>query len=113
MLYSEDPLRDPTGRTACRPRELATARARSRQLRMRLRSDAKNRPTQLHHGATRSTVAPMPSPYPAARIAVDAGMWRAFRQAAIVRGIPVSVYLARLVEAELSRRDATPIGDVD
>jgi hypothetical protein len=55
----------------------------------------------------------MPSPYPAARIAVDADTWRAFRQAAIVRGIPVSVYLARLVEAELGRRDATPTGDVD
>lgn len=75
--------------------------------------DAKRRPKQLHHGATRGTVALMPSPYPAARIAVDAGMWRAFRQAAIVRGIPVSVYLGRLVEAELGRRDATPIGDVD
>jgi hypothetical protein len=72
-----------------------------------------DRPTQLHHGATRGTVALMPSPYPAARIAVDADAWRAFRQAAIVRGIPVSVYLGRLVEAELGRRDATPIGDVD
>ncbi|MEA2494646.1 MAG: hypothetical protein QOJ29_2557, partial [Thermoleophilaceae bacterium] len=30
----------------------------------------------------------MPSPYPAARIAVDDNAWRAFRQAAIVRGIP-------------------------
>jgi hypothetical protein len=74
---------------------------------------AKNRPTQLHHSATRATVAPMPSPYPAARIAVDADAWRAFRQAAIVRGIPVSVYLGKLVEAELGRRDATPVGDVD
>jgi hypothetical protein len=50
----------------------------------------------------------MPSPYPAARIAVDAAAWRAFRQAAIVRGIPMSVYLGKLVEAELGRRDATP-----
>jgi hypothetical protein len=55
----------------------------------------------------------MPSPYPAARIAVDANAWRAFRQAAIVRGIPVSVYLGRLAEAELGRRAATPGGDVD
>ena len=67
-------------------------------------SNVKSRPTQLHHGATRATVAPMPSPYPAARIAVDDDAWRAFRQAALVRGIPVSVYLARLVEAELGRR---------
>jgi hypothetical protein len=55
----------------------------------------------------------MPSPYPAARIAVDAAAWRAFRQAAIVRGIPMSVYLGKLVEAELGRRDATPLGGVD
>jgi hypothetical protein len=54
----------------------------------------------------------MPSPYPAARIAVDADTWRAFRQAAIVRGIPVSVYLGRLVDTELGRRSATAIGDV-
>ena len=54
----------------------------------------------------------MPSPYPAARIAVDADTWRAFRQAAIVRGIPVSVYLGRLVGAELGRRSSTAIGDV-
>ena len=66
----------------------------------------------MHHGATRATVAPMPSPYPAARIAVDDEMWRAFRQAALVRGIPVSVYLARLVEAELGRRSATQVGEV-
>jgi hypothetical protein len=71
------------------------------------------RPTQLHHGATRATVAPMPSPYPAARIAVEDNAWRAFRQAAIVRGIPVSVYLGKLVEAELGRRSETQVGEVD
>jgi hypothetical protein len=54
----------------------------------------------------------MPSPYPAARIAVDADTWRAFRQAAIVRGIPVSVYLGRLVEAELGRRSASALAEV-
>jgi hypothetical protein len=54
----------------------------------------------------------VPSPYPAARIAVDADSWRAFRQAAIVRGIPVSVYRGRLVETELGRRNATDIADV-
>jgi hypothetical protein len=54
----------------------------------------------------------MPSPYPAARIAVDADTWRQFRQAALVCGIPVSVYLARLVEAELGRRDTSPLADL-
>jgi hypothetical protein len=66
----------------------STQSAHSTRLRTR-----KNRRPQLHHGATRDAVAPVPSPYPAARIAVDADSWRAFRQAAIVRGIPVSVYL--------------------
>jgi hypothetical protein len=55
----------------------------------------------------------MPSPYPAARIAVEDNAWRAFRQAAIVRGIPVSVYLGKLVEAELGRRSETQVGEVD
>jgi hypothetical protein len=55
----------------------------------------------------------MPSPHPAARIAVEDRAWRAFRQAAIVRGIPVSVYLGKLVEAELGRRSATQVGEVD
>jgi hypothetical protein len=54
----------------------------------------------------------MPSPNPAARIAVDVNVWRAFRQAAIVRGIPVSVYLGNLVEAELRRRSETQVGEV-
>jgi hypothetical protein len=54
----------------------------------------------------------MPSPYPAARIAVDADAWRAFRQTAIIRGIPVSVYLGKLVEAELGRRTETQLGEV-
>jgi hypothetical protein len=54
----------------------------------------------------------MPSPYPAARIAVDADAWRAFRQAAIVRGIPVSVYLGKLVQQKLGRRDTTRVAGV-
>jgi hypothetical protein len=54
----------------------------------------------------------MPSPHPAARIAVNADTWRAFRQAALVRGIPVSAYLGKLVEAELGRRDASPVAHV-
>jgi hypothetical protein len=51
----------------------------------------------------------MPSPYPAARVAVDEDSWRAFRQAALVRGISVSTYIGKLVEAELKRRRATPL----
>jgi hypothetical protein len=54
----------------------------------------------------------MPSPYPSARVAVQAETWRAFRQAALVRGIHVSEYLAKLVEAELTRRAPTPAGQV-
>jgi hypothetical protein len=54
----------------------------------------------------------VPSPYPAARVAVDPHIWRAFRQAAIVRGISVSTYLGKLVEDELRRRKTSPV-DVD
>lgn len=51
----------------------------------------------------------MPSPYPAARVAVDEDSWRAFRHAALVRGISVSTYLGKLVETELKRRRSTPL----
>jgi hypothetical protein len=54
----------------------------------------------------------MPSPYPSARVAVGPETWRAFRQAALVRGIHVSVYLAKLVETELARREPTPAGGI-
>ena len=54
----------------------------------------------------------MPSPYPSARLAVDAETWRDFRQAALVRGIHVSEYLAKLVERELERRARTPAGQI-
>jgi hypothetical protein len=54
----------------------------------------------------------MPSPYPSARIAVDADTWQAFRQAALVRGIHVSEYLGKLVRAELARRASTLPGHV-
>lgn len=55
----------------------------------------------------------MPSPYNAARVAVDQGTWQAFRQAAVARGIPVSVYLGKLVQRELSRRGGTEVAGVD
>ena len=54
----------------------------------------------------------MPSPYPSARVAVDAETWREFRQAALVRGIHVSDYIAKLVEAELERRASAPASAV-
>ena len=44
-----------------------------------------------------------------ARVGVSAETWQAFRQAALGRGIPVSRYLAQLVEAELRRRRGTPV----
>jgi len=49
----------------------------------------------------------MPSPYNAARVAVEEETWRAFRQAALARGIPVSVYLGKLVRSEVARRRET------
>lgn len=55
----------------------------------------------------------MPSPYNAARVAVDETTWQAFRQAALARGIPVSVYLGKLVQRELVRRGGTEIAGVD
>ena len=54
----------------------------------------------------------MPSPYPSARVAVDAETWRAFRRAALARDIHVSGYLAKLVEAELERRAHSPAAQV-
>src|SRR3954447_9315033 len=47
-----------------------------------------------------------------ARVAVDDATWRAFRQAAVVRGISVAAYLGKLVEDELRRRKAGPV-DLD
>src|SRR3954452_7279528 len=55
----------------------------------------------------------MPETGKVARVAVSDEQWRAFRQAALTQGISVSTYLARLVEAELSRRRGRPIAAVD
>lgn len=55
----------------------------------------------------------MPSPYNAARVAVDAETWQLFRRAALARGIPVSVYLGKLVQREVGRRQETPAAGVD
>lgn len=38
------------------------------------------------------------------RVGVDDETWQAFRQLALLRGIPVSDYLAKLVGRELARR---------
>ena len=54
----------------------------------------------------------MPSRNQVARVAVDDATWRAFRQAAVARGIPVATYLGKLVDDEIRRRKASPV-DVD
>jgi hypothetical protein len=55
----------------------------------------------------------MSTPAKVARVAVSDEQWRSFRQAALTQGISVSTYLARLVEAELSRRRGRPVAAVD
>ncbi len=55
----------------------------------------------------------MPSNAKMARVAVSDEQWSAFRQVALAQGVSVSTYLARLVEAELSRRRGRPIAAVD
>jgi hypothetical protein len=55
----------------------------------------------------------MPGPTQVARIAVPDDDWLAFRQASLAQGISLSTYLARLVQAELSRRRGRPVAAVD
>src|SRR5919106_1083041 len=47
-----------------------------------------------------------------ARVGVDDERWMAFRQAALSRGISVSAYLGRLVEAELKRREGREVATI-
>lgn len=47
-----------------------------------------------------------------ARVAVDDEQWLAFRQVGLARGISVSVYLGKLVEAELNRRRGRPVASI-
>jgi hypothetical protein len=47
------------------------------------------------------------------RVAVDDERWVAFRQAALARGISVSAYLGKLVEAELKRRGGRAVARVE
>lgn len=55
----------------------------------------------------------MPSPHPAARVAVDAETWDAFKLLALRRGISISTYLGRLVAAETKRRHAPAVERID
>ncbi len=47
-----------------------------------------------------------------ARVAVSAGEWRQFRQAALAQGTAVSRYLGRLVREELRRRGGTRVASI-
>lgn len=55
----------------------------------------------------------MPSPHPAARVAVEPETWQAFRLLALQRGISVSTYLGRLVTAETQRKHAPGVARID
>lgn len=55
----------------------------------------------------------MPSKHQVTRVAVDDDTWRAFRGAALERGISVSAYLAKLVDGELRRRKTSPAAAID
>jgi hypothetical protein len=47
-----------------------------------------------------------------ARVGVEDERWMVFRQAALSRGISVSAYLGRLVEAELKRREGRAVATI-
>lgn len=55
----------------------------------------------------------MPAQAQVSRVAVDDETWVAFRQAALARGISVSAYLGKLVEAELKRRGGRAVAKVE
>src|SRR3954464_15228203 len=55
----------------------------------------------------------MPAQGQVSRVAVDDERWVAFRQAALTRGISVSAYLGKLVEAELKRRSGRAVAKVE
>ena len=57
-----------------------------------------------HPRMTCSIVNSMSSQRQVSRVAVDDQQWLSFRQAALSRGISVSAYLGKLVEAEVKRR---------
>jgi len=47
-----------------------------------------------------------------ARVGVSAETWRSFRELAVRRGLSVTAYLGKLVQAELKRHSSTALGDV-
>jgi hypothetical protein len=55
----------------------------------------------------------MPARGQVSRVAIDDEHWVAFRQAALARGISVSAYLGKLVEAELKRRSGRAVVGVE
>src|SRR3954464_2785584 len=55
----------------------------------------------------------MPAQGQVSRVAVDDKRWVAFRQAALARGISVSAYLGKLVEAELKRRSGRAVAKAE
>src|SRR5919198_1940962 len=55
----------------------------------------------------------MPTQAQVSRVAIDDERWVAFRQAALARGISVSAYLGKLVEAELKRRSGRAVARVE
>lgn len=55
----------------------------------------------------------MPARSHFARVAVDEERWTAFRRVALERGLSISAYLGRLVEAELKRREALGLQSVE
>ncbi len=55
----------------------------------------------------------MPARSHFARVAVDEERWIAFRRVALERGLSISAYLGRLVEAELKRREGLGLASAD
>src|SRR3954464_15085352 len=47
-----------------------------------------------------------------ARVGVSAETWRSFRELAVRRGLSVTAYLGKLVDAELKRHSATEVASV-
>src|SRR4051794_39154053 len=66
-----------------------------------------------HPRVTCSIVYAMATRGQVSRVAIDDERWVAFRQAALARGISVSAYLGKLVEAELKRRGGRAVAGVE
>ncbi len=55
----------------------------------------------------------MPSKHQLARVAVSPETWLEFRRAALGQGISIAAYLGRLVDAEVRRRGARAVSELD